>query len=93
MPSNPALVDVPLRLWREISSIAASQRAIIVQVNRGHKAYARTEVAGASMLLQVLDGLFIESDSPQDVPDRGPSLEPSPDVYEVIRSPIVLGTA
>jgi hypothetical protein len=39
-----------------------------VKVNRGHKAYARTEVAGASMLRQVL-------------------------VYEVIRSPTVLGTA
>lgn len=68
MPSNPAPVNVPLRLWREISTTAASQRATIVKVNKGHKAYSRTEVAGASMLHQVL-------------------------VYEVIRSPFVLGMA
>jgi hypothetical protein len=42
--SSPALVNAPLRLWRVISSIPASQRMTIARVNEGHKAYARTEV-------------------------------------------------
>jgi hypothetical protein len=40
-------VNVPLRLWRVISSIAASHRITIARVNEGHKTYVRTEVAGA----------------------------------------------
>jgi hypothetical protein len=44
IPSIPALVNVPLRLWRVISNIAASHRITIARVNEGHKAYARTEV-------------------------------------------------
>ena len=55
IPSSPALVNVPVRLWRVISSIAASHRMTIARVNEGHKAYVRTEVAGV-MLRQVLDG-------------------------------------
>src|SRR5215203_5237941 len=61
MPSNPAPVNVPLRLWREISNIAASHRTTIVKVNRGHKTYARTEVAGASMCRQVFECPLIGS--------------------------------
>jgi hypothetical protein len=38
MPSNLALVNVPLRLWRVISNIAATQRATIAKVNKGHRA-------------------------------------------------------
>ncbi len=48
--SNPAFVDVPLRLWRVMSRIAATQRAIIASVSKGHMAYERTEVANPSMV-------------------------------------------
>ena len=55
IPSSPALVYVPLRLWRVMSSIAASHRIIIARVNEGHRAYARMEVAG-DMSCRILDG-------------------------------------
>jgi hypothetical protein len=60
IPSSPALVNVPLRLWRVISSIAATHRIIIARVSEGHKTYARTEAAGP-MVSQVLDGPLIGS--------------------------------
>src|SRR5919112_4434386 len=51
MPSNPVLGNVPRRLWRKMSSAAAAQRAAIQRVSKGHKAYARTEVASSSMVI------------------------------------------
>ena len=50
MHTNPALVKVPLRLWRVISAIADIQRATVARVNRGHRAYGRMEIVGASTL-------------------------------------------
>ena len=88
IPSSPALVNVPVRLWRVISSIAASHRMTIARVNEGHKAYTRTEVAGA-MLRQILDGPLIGSNSPQDLPES----ERSEDGSSEIRSTAFLGTA
>jgi hypothetical protein len=52
MHTNPAPVNVPLRLWRVMSNIAAIQSATITKVNEGHKAYGRTEVTGEAMLRQ-----------------------------------------
>jgi hypothetical protein len=47
IPSSPALENVPLRLWRVMSSIATSHRIAIARINEGHRTYARPEVAGA----------------------------------------------
>jgi hypothetical protein len=81
-------VNSPLRLWCVISTIAASHRTIIARVNESHRAYARTEAAGA-ISRQVLDSPLIGSDSPWYAPESELSLELS----EVIRSTTFLGTA
>jgi hypothetical protein len=56
MHTSPAFVNVPLLRWEEISAIAASQSATIASVSRGHRAYGRTDVAGASILRWILEG-------------------------------------
>jgi hypothetical protein len=51
--SNSAFVDDALRLWLLMSNIAATQRAIIAKVSKGHKAYDKAE--GTEVTMVALD--------------------------------------
>src|SRR5215216_7193461 len=51
--SNSAFVDDALRLWLLISNIAATQRATIAKISKGHKAYDKAE--GTEVTMVALD--------------------------------------
>jgi hypothetical protein len=48
--SNSAFVDDALRLWLLMSNIAATQRATIAKVSKGHKAYDKAEGTEVTMV-------------------------------------------
>jgi hypothetical protein len=56
MHSNPAFVDVPLRLWRSMSSIPRIHKANIAKDSDGQRAYCRTEVIKVPILTYFLGG-------------------------------------
>ena len=56
MHSTPAFVDVPLRLWRSMSSIPRIHKANIAKDSDGQRAYCRTEVIKVPILTYFLGG-------------------------------------
>ena len=71
-----------------ISTIATIHRATIAKVNRGHRAYGRTEIVGTSILRQTVNKTLGQA-----VPEYEPYVEPSSDDSSRICSTTFRGIA